>query len=91
MKGASTVKWTTLDLCIGFSESDSRQYNNYEICEGKKSHKHFQSILNHISQAISIGKNILKKNLHSLEDGASGHIEQVIPIFCLKYDKTTLN
>jgi hypothetical protein len=36
MKGASTVKWTTLDLCTGFSESDSRQYSNHEFCEGKK-------------------------------------------------------
>jgi hypothetical protein len=33
--GASTVKWTTLEPCIGLSESNSKLYTNFEICEDK--------------------------------------------------------
>ena len=31
--GASTVKWTTLDPCLGSRESDSKQRTNFEFCE----------------------------------------------------------
>ena len=34
--GASTVKWTTLDPCLVFSESDSKLYTSFEFCEEKK-------------------------------------------------------
>jgi len=27
--GASTVKWTTLDPCLGLSESDPKLYTNF--------------------------------------------------------------
>ena len=33
MKGASTVKWTTLDPCMGLSESGLKQYTSFELCE----------------------------------------------------------
>ena len=38
--GASTIKWTTLDPCLVFSESDSKLYTNFEFCE-EKNHRHF--------------------------------------------------
>jgi hypothetical protein len=34
--GASTVKWTTPDPCLMFSESDSKLNTNFEFCEEKK-------------------------------------------------------
>ena len=37
--GASTVKWTTLEPCIGLSESNSKLYINFEICEDKNHKK----------------------------------------------------
>ena len=30
-RGASMVKWTTLDPCLVFSESDSILYTNFEL------------------------------------------------------------
>jgi hypothetical protein len=41
--GASTVKWTTLDPCSGLSESDPKQYTNFEFYE-IKIHKHLENI-----------------------------------------------
>ena len=31
------VKWTTLDIYLGSSESDSKLYTNFEFCEEKNS------------------------------------------------------
>lgn len=33
--GTPMVKWITLDPCTQLSESDSKQYNDFEICERK--------------------------------------------------------
>ena len=33
--GASMVKWTTLDPCLVFSDSDSKASTNFEFCEEK--------------------------------------------------------
>jgi hypothetical protein len=41
--GASTVKWTALDPCSGLSESDPKQYTNFEFYE-IKIHKHLENI-----------------------------------------------
>jgi hypothetical protein len=41
--GASTVKWTALDPCLGLSESDPKQYTNFEFYE-IKIHKHLENI-----------------------------------------------
>ena len=41
-KGASTVKWTTLDPCLVFNERDTKLYTNFEFCEKK-----FKDILKH--------------------------------------------
>ena len=42
--GASTVKWTNLDPCLVFNESDSKLYINFEFCE-EKNHRHYKEIL----------------------------------------------
>jgi hypothetical protein len=42
-KGASTVKWTTLDPCSGLSESDPKLYTNFDPHE-IEIHKHLESI-----------------------------------------------
>ena len=42
-QGASTVKWTTLDPCSSLSESDPKQYTNFEFYE-IKIHKHLLNI-----------------------------------------------
>jgi hypothetical protein len=41
--GASTVKWTALDPCSGLSESDPKQYTNFEFYE-IKIYKHLENI-----------------------------------------------
>ena len=41
--GASMVKWTTLDPCSTLSESDPKQYTNFEFYE-IKIHKHLENI-----------------------------------------------
>ena len=42
-KGASTVKWTTLDPCSGLSKSDPKLYTNFEFYE-IEIHKHLENI-----------------------------------------------
>ena len=42
-KGASIVKWTTLDPCSGLSESDPKLYTNFEFYE-IEIHKHLENI-----------------------------------------------
>jgi hypothetical protein len=44
-KGASTVKWTTLDPCSGLSESESdpKLYTNFEFHE-IEIHRHLENI-----------------------------------------------
>ena len=41
--GASTVKWTTLDPCLGLSESDPKLYTNFEFHE-REIHKLLENI-----------------------------------------------
>jgi len=41
--GASTVKWTTLDPCSGFSESDPKIYTDFDLYE-IEINKHLESI-----------------------------------------------
>ena len=41
--GASTVKWTTLELFSGLSESDPRLYTNFNFYE-IEIHKHLENI-----------------------------------------------
>ena len=41
--GASTVKWTTLDPCLGLSESDPKLYTNFEFYE-REIHKLLENI-----------------------------------------------
>ena len=43
VKGASTVKWTTLDPCSGLSESDPKLYTKFEFHE-IEIHKHLENI-----------------------------------------------
>jgi hypothetical protein len=71
--GASTVKWTALDPCSGLSESDPKQYTNFEFYE-IKIHKHLENIyMNLQSQAIYVHKFFFfKQRICILEDGASG-------------------
>ena len=61
--GASTVKWTTLEPCIGLSESNSKLYINFEICEDKnhknKKHSDLQS------QAIYVDNCFQEKSTYS--------------------------
>ena len=68
------------------SESDSILYNNFEFCEGKN-HRHCKKHINLQSQAVYDDKKNSKKNLHILENGASGvqvgDIEQMTVFFFL--------
>ena len=41
--GANTIKWIALDPCSGLSESDPKQYTNFEFYE-IKIHKHLENI-----------------------------------------------
>ena len=65
----STVKYTTPLSCMSLSESDSKLYNNFELCEGKN-HKHSETILIHKAK-IFFNKLFLKISLHVIEDNAS--------------------
>jgi hypothetical protein len=40
--GASTVKWTALDPCLGLSENDPKVYTNFDLYE-IEIHKHLES------------------------------------------------
>jgi hypothetical protein len=40
--GASTVRWTALDPCLGLSESDPKLYSNFDLYE-IEIHKHLES------------------------------------------------
>ena len=73
--GASTVKLTIVDPCIRLSESDSKQYTDFEFCLGKN-----QALSLKSSTTLSNlrWKKNLKESLHILEHGESGDIEQVI-------------
>ena len=42
-QGASKVKWTALDPCLGLSESDPKLYTNFEFYE-IEIHKHLENI-----------------------------------------------
>ena len=69
--GASTVKYTTPLPCIGLSESDSKTYTNFELCEGKNHNFFLKKHIDLQSQVIYVDKLFFKKGLHILEDGAS--------------------
>lgn len=57
------VKWTTLDPCTSFNESDSKQNTNFEFLE-KEDQKHLRNTFDLQSQAIYFDKNNLKKCPH---------------------------
>ena len=40
--GANTIKWTIVDPCVGLTESDSKLYTNFEVCE-ERIHKHLKT------------------------------------------------
>ena len=61
--GANTVKWTTLDLCLVFNESDSTLYIDFEFCE-EKSTDNFKNILINKAKQITMTKKIPRKSLH---------------------------
>ena len=71
MLGAGMVKWTALDLCLGSSESDSKVNTYFDLWE-EKIHRRSHYNIDLQSQEIYNDENNSKKNLHSLEDGASG-------------------
>ena len=77
---ASTIKWTALDPCLVFSESNSKLYTRFKFCEGEN-HRHFKNILIYKAKQIMLTKNF-QESLHILKDNASvvqvGYIEQVI-------------
>ena len=54
----TTIKWTTLDPCTSLSESDSKQYTNFEFCD-------FFWVIQ--SQEIYVDKNNLKKKVYILQ------------------------
>jgi hypothetical protein len=58
--GASTVKWTTPNPCLVFSENDSKLYTNFEVCE-KRNHKHSRNILIYKAKQIMMAKKIPRK------------------------------
>ena len=73
-----TIKSTTLDPCTSLSESDSKQYTNFEFCEKEEEDlKHFKNTFIYKASNRVDPKN-QEHNLHILEDSASGDIEQVI-------------
>ena len=75
-KGASTVKWTTLDACSDLSESDPILSTNFEI------HKNLENIWIYKAKQFMFTKNNFKQHICILEDGASGEkvgdIEKII-------------
>ena len=85
--GASTVKWTTLDPCLGLSESDSKLYTNFEFYE-IEIHKYLENIWIYKAKWIMFTKNNFKQRICILEDGASGEqmgdIEKIIVIIVMK-------
>ena len=64
-KGASTVKWTTLEPCIGLSASDSKVYTNFEYV--KKKFIHLKKHIGNLCRQI-----VVQEKFTYLEDGASG-------------------
>jgi hypothetical protein len=69
------------------NSTDSKHYTNFKFCEK------IISFYKHIDlqrQAIYVDKES-QKSLNVLEDGASGHMEQVIVKICSKQENNTLN
>ena len=66
-RGASMVKWTTLNPCISSSKSNSKLYTNFEIYE-EKNHRHLEKLLIYKAKH----KNNFKESLHILKDGTNG-------------------
>jgi hypothetical protein len=79
--GASTVKWTTFDPCLGLSESDPKLYTNFEFHE-IKIHRHLENIWIYKAERFMFTKNNFKQRICILQDGASGEqvgdIEKII-------------
>lgn len=53
--GASIVKWTTLDPCLGSSQSDSKLYSNLELCE-EKVHRHSLELMIYKAKQLIMAK-----------------------------------
>ena len=62
-KGASTVEWTTLDPCIGLSDSESKLYNNFEFCE-EKNHEHSTNTLIYEVKQFILTKKTISRNVY---------------------------
>ena len=79
--GASTVKWTTLDLCLGLNESDRKLYTTFEFYE-IEIYEHLENIWIYKVKQFMFTKNNSKQRISILEDGASGEqvgdIEKII-------------
>ena len=53
--GASMVKWTTLDLCSGLSESDPKLYPTFELYE-IEIYKHLENICTYKAKQVCLQK-----------------------------------
>ena len=70
MLGASTIKWTTHVLCTSSSESDSKLYTNFELCE-KKNHEDLKSTLIYKAKQFMLDVSFPNKSVY-IVDGTSG-------------------
>ena len=88
------VDMTTLDSCTCLSESDSKQYTNFEFYEGKIC-KHLKKHINLHIQAIYVDKNNLKRVCifqKTMQVGVQVMIlNKQLSKFCFKYDKIIFN
>ena len=66
----STVKWTTPDPCLVFSENKSKLYTDFEYCE-QKNHKNSKNMLICKAKHSRMTKKIQEK-VYISEDGTSG-------------------
>ena len=80
-RGASTVKWTTLDPCSSLSKSYPKLYTNFEFY-AIEILKHLEKYESTKTSNLCSQKNNIKQCIFILEDGASGEqvgdIEKII-------------
>ena len=65
------VKWTSLYLCSGLSESDPKLYTNFGINK-IETHRHLENIWMYKAKQFMFQKNNSKQRISLLEDNASG-------------------
>ena len=61
------VKYTTPLPCTGLSESNSKTYTNFEICEGKNLEYLKNTLIYKAKQLIYVDQKHFKNNLHIFE------------------------